>query len=644
VRAVNEAGPSVSSNGKAAKPFTFPTTPTAFTVTPGAAQATLSWAKPDFNGGRPVDKYQVQIDNEAWIDVPAGDVNASGSGIYTFTQLEDDSPLVNAQSYTFRVRAVNEAGGGAEASKAEIPYTVPTTPSAFNAIAGRGQVSLSWGAPTFDGGRTVDYYEVKIKDSENIEGAWINVGSAEAYTYYGLTNGAAYTFSVRAVNLAGEGSDDTTTASPYTVPTTPRIFIATAGDTHIELAWDAPESDGGRPIIKYQVRKDAGAWIDVTPPAMGYSFTGLTNRTDYTFEVRAVNIAGDGEELASTPDWDKDTDSDGVPDYVEEHDGTDPDDPNDSKDTDGDGVPDYVEGQDSTNPDNPNDYKDTDGDGVPDYVEEKDGTDPNDKDDYKDSDGDGVPDYVENKDGTNPNDPSDYKDSDGDGVPDYVEKNDGTNPYDKDSFKDSDGDGVPGYIEKRGGSGDAKKPSYKGAAKSKDADKGKDSDKDEVVAAKEKGGTDPNNPRSYQDTDGDGVPDYVETYVDGTNPNNPASYLDTDGDGVSDYTEKLDGTDPQNPDSYSSHGLSTIDILAMIIGICLFIYAAIMRRTRKLYRNASLVALGAFAALCVVQFLVDAPVIVPISAVAAQIAILVIGKAPVVANVEGKSAGALRVG
>ena len=33
-----------------------------------------------------------------------------------------------------------------------------------------------------------------------------------------------------------------------------------------------------------------------------------------------------------------------------------------------------------------NDFKDSDGDGVPDYVEEQEGTDPTDRDDAKDSD------------------------------------------------------------------------------------------------------------------------------------------------------------------------------------------------------------------------------------------------------------------
>jgi gliding motility-associated-like protein len=118
-------------------------------------------------------------------------------------------------------------------------------------------------------------------------------------------------------------------------------------------------------------------------------------------------------------------------------------------DRDGDGVPDDIEDQQGTDPNDPEDFKDSDGDGVPDHVEEQQGTDPNDKDDFKDSDGDGVPDYVEERDGTDPNDATDFKDSDGDGVPDYVEERDGTDPNDPTDFKDSDGDGVPDHVQTR---------------------------------------------------------------------------------------------------------------------------------------------------------------------------------------------------
>lgn len=91
-----------------------------------------------------------------------------------------------------------------------------------------------------------------------------------------------------------------------------------------------------------------------------------------------------------------------------------------SNDSDGDGVPDDVENEQGTDPDDPMDYQDEDGDDVPDFVEDEQGTDPMDSGDYLDSDGDDVPDYIEEQQGTDPDDPTDFPDEDGDGIPDYV--------------------------------------------------------------------------------------------------------------------------------------------------------------------------------------------------------------------------------
>jgi gliding motility-associated-like protein len=65
-----------------------------------------------------------------------------------------------------------------------------------------------------------------------------------------------------------------------------------------------------------------------------------------------------------------------------------------SEDSDGDGVPDFVEIQQGTDPADPLNYKDSDGDGVPDFVEIQQGTNPNNKDSFLDSNKDGVPDYI----------------------------------------------------------------------------------------------------------------------------------------------------------------------------------------------------------------------------------------------------------
>jgi hypothetical protein len=60
--------------------------------------------------------------------------------------------------------------------------------------------------------------------------------------------------------------------------------------------------------------------------------------------------------------------------------------------------------------------------------------------------------------------------------------------------------------------------------------------------------------RSFKDTDGGGVPDYVGTVLYPNmglpigDPNNPLDdHRDTDGGGVSDYDELKQGTDPLNP-------------------------------------------------------------------------------------------------
>ena len=250
-----------------------------------------------------------------------------------------------------------------------------------------------------------------------------------------------------------------------------------------------------------------------------------------------------------------DTDEDGVPDYVENRDETDPRDPADFGDRDGGGAADYIEtvllpnsGLPATDENNPDDdTRDTDGDGVPDYIEVRGGTDPQDARSYPDTDGDGVPDYVENRDGTDPNDESDYRDSDQDKVPDYVEAQNGTDPNDPNDYLDTDQDNVPDFVETV-----LENTDPTDAGDYLDSDGGGVADYLETTLLPNNGAaaTNPNDPGDdAQDTDGDGVPDSVE-FVDGTALDNPSDYLDTDGDLVPDFVEGENGTDPNDPRDY----------------------------------------------------------------------------------------------
>gem|GEM_PF-3940597 len=79
-----------------------------------------------------------------------------------------------------------------------------------------------------------------------------------------------------------------------TAPGAVQNLTATEGDGQVTLTWTAPASNGGAAITLYQVSRDNGAnWVTASSTT-SHTFTGLTNGTEYTFAVRAVNSKGNG--------------------------------------------------------------------------------------------------------------------------------------------------------------------------------------------------------------------------------------------------------------------------------------------------------------------------------------------------------------
>ena len=63
------------------------------------------------------------------------------------------------------------------------------------------------------------------------------------------------------MNAAGEGEVATETATPARALSAPRDLSATPGDRQVTLSWDAPSSDGGSDILRYEYRVDgSGEW------------------------------------------------------------------------------------------------------------------------------------------------------------------------------------------------------------------------------------------------------------------------------------------------------------------------------------------------------------------------------------------------
>jgi hypothetical protein len=84
------------------------------------------------------------------------------------------------------------------------------------------------------------------------------------------------------------------TPTPSTVPSPPTSLVATIGDSQVSIAF-TPGSNGGSAITNYQYSTDGGATFTPFSPAQTSSpvvITGLTNGTEYTIQLKAVNTNG----------------------------------------------------------------------------------------------------------------------------------------------------------------------------------------------------------------------------------------------------------------------------------------------------------------------------------------------------------------
>ncbi len=290
-------------------------------------KATPLWPAPTFLKATP-DHGRVHLE---WTGVPGAEnytLTTIGPGVdwsFFFTlgasasKVDDiigtfDNPLANGTKYTFTVWATDASGNTRTSVKASVKVTPvaqdpPAVPTISSVTPGDQQVALSWDDPN---DITIIDYEVRWKEKEDstYTEEWMGIGNKSdnyrapplTYTFTGLTNGTEYTFAVRAVNGTVESAAATVDATPIAIPNAPENLSAAPGDDQVALSWDNPSDTS---ITKYQVRSKVRnsddstytAWTDISgsgADTLTHTVTGLTNGTEYTFAVRAVNDTGNG--------------------------------------------------------------------------------------------------------------------------------------------------------------------------------------------------------------------------------------------------------------------------------------------------------------------------------------------------------------
>jgi hypothetical protein len=183
-----------------------------------------------------------------------------------------------------------------------VTHDPSTPPMPQNPVGqgGDGAVSVTWQPPPNDGGSPLTGYVVALLPERRTMTVAPDALSA---TFGGLGDGEQHTISVAAVNALGVGPEAANDNPIYTwaLPGAPTGVAATPGDGSATVRWNGPAWNG-TPVTGFVVTASpGGAQTTVTPPYDSpprVTFTGLTNRTPYTFTVRALNPKGEGPESA----------------------------------------------------------------------------------------------------------------------------------------------------------------------------------------------------------------------------------------------------------------------------------------------------------------------------------------------------------
>ena len=230
--------------------------------------------------------------NGAWADAD-GSAGCAGQGTWPDDPDGIAEPLVNAR------RAAEAVGGTPPPPPPPPPNpTAPAAPVLATATGGVASISLSWTTPA-DGGSTITGYEIWRGTASGGESLVTTVGVQNGYVDTVVDPGTTYWYQVAAVNAVDAGPRSNELSAALIEPPSAPTLLGAPADGAVALSWTEPADDGGSTVTAYNVYRRVGAGPEGLLATTGAGETtyvdfAVTNGTQYTYRVRAVNAAGPG--------------------------------------------------------------------------------------------------------------------------------------------------------------------------------------------------------------------------------------------------------------------------------------------------------------------------------------------------------------
>jgi fibronectin type 3 domain-containing protein len=313
---------------------TAPSVPSGVAATAtGCSTASLSWNAATDTGGSGLKGYNVYR-NGAFLK----QVAAPATGT-------TDSGLAASTTYTYRVSAVDNAGNQSAQSTASSittsacstnDTTPPSAPTGVTAMATScSAITVSWNAATDTGGSglrgynvyrngafwtevqapstsvtdtgraalTSYSYIVLAVDNANNGSGLSNTASATTPSCTGTTTSSTTTTSTTTTAASTTSTTKTTTTTTSSTTTTtfadtvaPSVPTGLTGSpvacNQVNLAWNASWDGSGSGVASYLVYRNNSLLKQVAAPATSTADTAVTASTTYSYQVSAVDAAG----------------------------------------------------------------------------------------------------------------------------------------------------------------------------------------------------------------------------------------------------------------------------------------------------------------------------------------------------------------